>query len=215
MSNPFEDDLRRTEDVACLDAAVVPRPDWLERLVPNLQTDPIVGASGQLHETVLDTVADRWWDAHMRQSWGEERLEEPDFLYGNNGLYRKDGLVEAGLDGESCRTDGEDVTMTANLRAQGKRVVHAPTAECDHLRFDDVPSICRTFSNWHFYCEDFGDRASLDSVRRRARRHLIREYLREDWTGGRYGPVALNPYMYLNWRWRAWRTHRQTVAGQR
>lgn len=201
-----------TEYVACLDADVVPHPDWLERLVPNLRDADFVGASGKLHETVLDTVADRWRDAHMRQSWGDERLEEPDFLYGNNGLYRKDALVGAGLYDEACRTNGEDVTMTAQLREQRKRVVYDPTAECDHLRFDDTPSICRTFWNWHFYDQDWSDPISLRNVRVRAKRHLTRAFLPEDWKARRYELVALDLYMYVNWRWKAWRTHRRARA---
>lgn len=202
-----------SEYIACLDADVVARPDWLERLVANLEDGSHVGASGQLHESVFDSVADRWRDAHMRQSWGPDRLESPDFLYGNNGLYLKQALIDAGLYDERCRTNGEDVTISANLREQRRPLVYDPTAECDHLRSDDVESICRTFWNWHFFDETMSDRKSFRRVRRRAREYLLSRFLREDWSARRFELVGLDLYMYADWLRRARRAIRQSASG--
>ncbi len=192
-----------TEFVACLDADVVARPDWLERLAANFDDDRYVGASGQLHESVLDSLADRWRDAHMRQDWGAERIEDPEFLYGNNGLYRRQALIDAGLYDERCRTNGEDVSMSESLRERGQRVVYDPTAECEHLRSDDIESICRTYWNWHFFNEDLSDRASLERVKRRARKRLLKKYMRGDFKRGRFDLAGLDLYMYVDWRRRA------------
>ena len=202
----------QTQYVACLDSDVVPRPDWLERLAANLIDGRRVGASGQLHESVLETLADRWRDVHMRQSLGPERIENPGFMYGNNGLYLRRALIEAGLYDESCRTNGEDVKMCARLRELGMRYVYDPTAECDHLRSDDVGSICRTFWNWHFFGVDPTERGGFEHVKRTAYSFLIGKFLQRDLSAGRFGLAFIDLYMYAAWRRRAWRDFRSGSA---
>jgi glycosyltransferase involved in cell wall biosynthesis len=203
----------QTPYIAGLDADVRPRPDWLERLAAALRDGRFSGACGQLHETRLETLADRWRDAHMRQWWGGERLETPRFLYGNNNLYRREALLEVGLYDEGCRSNGEDVDISQRLVAAGRRLLYEPAAECDHLRQDTTRSICRTYWRWHF-----GKRADQETTRaeilqegKKARRK-VRKILKRDAREGRWSLVPLDLFMYLEW---AWHDHRRAIRGPR
>jgi glycosyltransferase involved in cell wall biosynthesis len=195
----------RTDFVACLDADVVPRPDWLEVLGSNLAAGRFDGACGNLLETVDRTLADRWRRLHMQQGWGDERDENPDFLFGNNGLYRRQALLDAGLYDESCRTNGEDVTLCANLKRNAARLVYDPRAVCEHLREDTMRSICRTYWNYHFFDQDGAGNGFLRHTRKRARHVLLKGFRREDLAAGRYRLACLDTFMYWEWRLRAWR----------
>ena len=193
----------RTEFVACLDADVVARPDWLARLVAALEGGKFAGACGELHETVYRTLADRWRCRHMRQSWGSERVEDPRFLFGNNGLYLRSALLEAGGYDETCRTNGEDATMTAVLKANGHRLVFEPRAACDHLRQDTFRSICRTYWRYHFHDQHKTDFEYLRRTRKRGR-HVFRRLLRKDLRQCRPVFTAMDILMYIEWRCYDW-----------
>lgn len=196
----------QTEYVACLDQDVVARPDWLEILAQDLADGRFDCAGGKLHETVKVTVADRWRDAHMRQSWGEERLENPEFLYGNNGLYRTEALLKVGLyDEYLCRRAGDDVTMSKKLRDSGREILYDPRAQCDHLHADTIRSICRSYWKCVFFNEDVTDFSYLRRTGRKARKLLLRDAVRPDWRAGHYDLALQGLFMYMEWRLWDWR----------
>lgn len=196
-----------TEYIACLDSDVVPRPDWLEHLAANFIAGEFVGACGNLAETVAITLADRWRDAHMQQGWGDERVENPPFLFGNNGLYRRQAIVDAGLYDESCRTNGEDVTMSAKLRRNHARLLYDPSAVCEHLRQDSLRSICRTYWNYLFHDQNAANKGYLRFTRRSGRHVLLKRFRRSDLKALRFDLAALDTWMYWEWRVHAWRSY--------
>ena len=190
----------KTDYIASLDADVAPRPDWLEKLAAHMVTGKVDGVAGNLVETIKDTLADHWRDAHMQQGWGEELIAGPEFLYGANNLYRKQALIDAGYYDESCRTNGEDVSMNAKLQEQGVRLLYDPAAVCEHLRTDTTQSMCRTYWNWVFFKSDPSSDDYLDRIRKMGRRLLLRRYFREDLRKGRLRLAAFNVWMYWEWR---------------
>lgn len=137
------------EWVASLDADCVADSHWLEKLVASLEEDEkIAVAGGRLVEIVQDSWADRWRKVHMTQDWGDNRLSDPPFMYGNNSLIRKSVIEEVGCFNEKLRTNGEDVDMSNRIYEKGYHIVYEPAAIVNHLRHDNIPSILDTF--WRY-----------------------------------------------------------------
>ncbi len=107
----------RNDLVASLDADCVAEPDWLEHLVRVLD-DPKVGAAGgRLEETSLESIADRWRQAHLPEDWGNILVVNPPFLFGANGLHRKSAWEQVGgYDEATFRAYGEDLYISRRFR---------------------------------------------------------------------------------------------------
>ena len=139
-----------SELVASIDADVVPEPDWLEKLVQEMELSKAGGVGGKLIETHTGSMADAWRNTHMRQSWGEEKVLNPPFLFGSNTLFQKQLLMNAGLYHPQCKTNAEDVKLCEKIRKKVK-LVYTPEARCWHLRRDTICSVLKTYWQWHFY----------------------------------------------------------------
>src|SRR5262249_36627248 len=94
----------RNELLASVDADVVADPTWIETLLPHLADPKVAGVGGILIEGVQKTPADRWRNARMAQQWGDQRLRNPEFLYGCNNIFRKAAVIEAGGYNELLRS---------------------------------------------------------------------------------------------------------------
>lgn len=138
----------RNELVASLDADCVPERDWLATLVAEMSADTVAISGGRLVETVLESLADKWRRAHMTQDWGENKLMNPSFMYGNNTLVRKSVMAKVGWYDESHRTNGEDMDMSRRVMAAGYACVYQPRAVVGHLRQDSLRSILDTYWRW-------------------------------------------------------------------
>jgi glycosyltransferase involved in cell wall biosynthesis len=147
--------------IAFLDADCVPSDTWLETLAQELPNPNVALAGGRLIEKNSTSYADRWRAVHMPQEWGPGRLEDPKFMFGNNGLARKSALTEVGGYDEHLRTNGEDVDMSQRLRAQGYTFVYNPAATVDHLRHDSISSVLSAYWRWW----RFGVKAYSQGVR--------------------------------------------------
>jgi glycosyltransferase involved in cell wall biosynthesis len=136
--------------VASLDADCVPKPDWLEKLSDCLTDDTVAGAGGKLVETNRVSLPDRWRTFNMRQHWGDTFIRNPAFLFGNNTLFRKPVLQEAGFYNERLRTNFEDVAISETITRGGHTLVYQPAAVVEHLRTDTLTSVLRTNWKWRF-----------------------------------------------------------------
>lgn len=140
------------EFVASLDADVVPDKDWLKNLMVEFNDNCVLGVGGNLIETFKNDIADHWRDTFMRQSWGDERVKNPYFLYGSNNVFRKNVLIDVGLYNEQCRTNGEDISLTKKIKQlKNATLIYTPAAKCYHLRKDTFVSIMKTCWRWGFY----------------------------------------------------------------
>ena len=140
----------RNEFVASLDADCVADPDWLASLVPHFADPKIAGAGGRLIEGVRRSVADRWRCAHMAQEWGAEAIDDPQFLFGCNNVFRKSAVLAAGGYDEAMRTNGEDADLSRRLHDHGWKLFYDPAARATHLRHDTVGSILDAYWRWLF-----------------------------------------------------------------
>ena len=141
----------RNEFVASLDADCVADPDWLASLVGHFSDPKIAGAGGRLIEGVRRSVADRWRCAHMSQEWGADPIDDPQFLFGCNNLFRKSAVLEAGGYDEAMRTNGEDADLSRRLHDRGWKLFYEPAARATHLRHDNIRTILDAYWRWLFY----------------------------------------------------------------
>lgn len=140
--------------LASLDADCVPDPLWLQKLVEKLtqKDDPkMAGIAGRLDERYHHSLADAWRASHMCQHWGDECVNDPEYLSGNNNLFRTAALreVEGYPTGDIYRTNHEDYYMSQTLKKYGYFLYYIPDARVDHLRKDSIESVLRAF--WRYY----------------------------------------------------------------
>jgi glycosyltransferase involved in cell wall biosynthesis len=141
----------RNELVGSVDADCAAAPAWLEKLAPAFEDPKIAGAGGRLIEGFRDSLADRWRCVHMRMDRGEQRIRNPMFLHGCNGLYRKSALLGVGGYDEAMLTAGDDADIGRRLSSAGWELLHEPEARVTHLRRDSVESVLRSYWQWvHF-----------------------------------------------------------------
>ncbi len=191
----------RTTWVASLDADVRPRADWLERLAEAVEGGRFAGACGQLREARLLSLPDQWRATHMRQSWGEERIVNPSFLFGHSTLLFREALLKVGGYDRRCLTNWEDVDVSGRLRAAGYDLVYEPSAIGDHLREDSFDSIARTYWNYYYNPVDhLGDDARAIRKVRRESRKVARRLLKGDLRARRWSLLIVDAYIGLKWR---------------
>ncbi|MGB8593539.1 MAG: glycosyltransferase family 2 protein [Candidatus Acidiferrales bacterium] len=154
----------RNELVASLDADCVPDPKWLEILSNTMADQNVAIAGGRLIEAVLTSVADRWRQSHMPQDWGEARIVNPRFMFGNNTIVRKSVVQDAGGYDERLRTNGEVVDISQRIRARGLGFLYEPSAVVRHLRHDTARSVLDAYWRWW----KFGVNAYANGVRLRS-----------------------------------------------
>ncbi len=155
----------RTPLLASLDSDVVPDEHWLGNLVSALNTHPVCGVGGAMHERYTSGLGNDWRSFHMTQNWGKTSELDPKFLYGSNTLFKLDSLVAVGGYDERLRTHDEDRSMTESLYAAGENLWYEAGATCFHLRQDTWKTILRQYWRWHYakgiLNGDFDDPARL------------------------------------------------------
>ena len=129
--------------IASVDADVVADPQWLETLLETLNDSGASGVAGRMDEHYQRNVGDRWRAVLMAQHWGDEKLDNPRFLFGANTLMRVGKLRAVGGFDESCRTNNEDRTVCdalshghdirRNAEILGRCRGTQPTKATDHL----------------------------------------------------------------------------------
>lgn len=165
------------EFVASLDADCVPDSEWLATLMPLLD-DPRVGAvGGRLFETELLCLADHWRRSHLRQDWGDTRVDNPLFMFGNNSVMRKSALTATGGYDEAMHTNGEDADVSKRIRAQGYNLIYEPKAVVSHKRRDTLASILDTYWRyWRFGARAYLGQSYATDLLRHCARHLLIDF---------------------------------------
>ena len=141
----------KNEFVAALDADCIISENWLEELMKEFTDNSIAGVGGKLVALKEYGIADKWRERHMAQHWGEERMENPRFLYGSNNVYRKSRIMLAGLYNEIFTNNYEDCDISKRLLQNGFKLIYSPSAKAMHLRKDSLRSVFTSYHNWCFY----------------------------------------------------------------
>lgn len=139
------------EFIASLDADCVAGPEWLVELLKCLLDGDIAGVGGMLINRYTLNTADIWRSVHMAQHWGDELIENPPFLYGNNSLFRRKFIEKAGFYNEKYRTNYEDVDLCMRLYNCGFKLIYNPKAQVEHSRKDTINSVLFSYWSWFYY----------------------------------------------------------------
>jgi glycosyltransferase involved in cell wall biosynthesis len=139
----------RHDYVASLDADCVPDPEWLERLLIVLVSNPkAAGVGGRLVELYTETIADQWRATSLRQHHGETR-REVEFLFGSNNIFRKDAVFDVGGYNLEFKKNYEDYDISKRLKERGYGLLYEPDAIARHLRQDTVFTVLKMWWNWN------------------------------------------------------------------
>jgi glycosyltransferase involved in cell wall biosynthesis len=190
----------RNELVASLDADCVAEPDWLEHLVPLMDGPRVGAAAGRVEEARLETVADRWRQAHLRLDWGNTRVANPPFLFGANGLHRKSVVQEVGGYDEVVwrwRVINEDGYISNRMRERGYRLIYDPSALVKHVKQDSGRSVL--YNRWCWWRHGVGAyskhirlRSIAATFYRAHFRTMFFENVSQDIRGGRFELLGLD-----------------------
>lgn len=152
----------KNEFVVSLDADCIADAQWLQQLMECFVSDNIVGVGGMLKETNILSVADKWRSIHMAQHWGNEIINDPPFLYGNNAVFKKNCVERVGFYHKELKTNYEDVDLSMRLYNRGFRLIYNPRAFVEHIRKDTIWSIMINYWNrYHSYQKSLYDRKTV------------------------------------------------------
>ncbi len=184
--------------VASVDADCVLSESWLETLLPHFEKNDIAIVSGRLIETKTEKIADKWRCLHMKQDWGLTMVNDPDRIFGNNAIIRRNVLFEVGLYESKYRTNGEDMYISQKVKERRLRTVYDPRALAYHLRCDDLRSVSTSFWRWKS-CDD--DLSRLTNRIKSAAQDVFYafRFLRSDLRARNYWAVKLLPLFLVNW----------------
>jgi glycosyltransferase involved in cell wall biosynthesis len=186
--------------VASLDADCVPQETWLECLMQNFDSLEIAGVGGRLVEKDISEPADLWRSVHMRQHWGDEKMQPP-FLFGSNTVFRREALINAGFYNETFKSNYEDVDICNRLKTAGYAVIYEPKAIAQHLRRDDLISILDNYWKWHLgYYQEEKLYSDMEKFVFKLKENIgtANRYLQEDAASGRPGLLYLDFLLALH-----------------
>ena len=138
----------QTEFIANIDADCVADKDWLVRLMENFTSEKIAGVGGKLVDINKSSIPDYWRLVHMKQDWGNEKITNPEWLFGHSAVFRKSAWVSVQGYQEKFRTNYEDLDFSRRLKEKGYTLLYEPNAIVNHLRKDTVSSVLKTRWAW-------------------------------------------------------------------
>jgi len=167
----------RFEFVASCDDDVVLDKTWLSICLSQLHDPDIIGVGGMLKEKI-NYRWDKWRAKHMKQNWGNKKIENPNFLFGSNTVIRKEFLKKTNYD-ERYISNYEDVDISIRLKHLGK-IIYLPEAKGLHQKEDDFNTLLKANYDWTYF--SYIEARSFVDVMTRAVFHLSRclKYLFSD-----------------------------------
>jgi GT2 family glycosyltransferase len=145
-------EITETDGLAMIDADVVVKPDWLEKLLSAINAHDAAAVGGRLDEQIT-TWADQWRAYHMQQHFGE-KSQSRDWIPGANVLYEVDALHTINGWDEQYRTNHEDVDICERLTNSGFKIWYEPEAKAVHHRTDSVYSVLAASWAWTYRYRD-------------------------------------------------------------
>lgn len=155
-----------------VDGDVCPETGYTSNILAEFENAlaPLAGVGGRLIERHTETPADHWRAVYLRQGWYPRRMyfdaprgQEKDsdiiaafFLNGCNNIFRRDYALAVGGYNEKYRTNSEDCSFCAKLRAAGYHLAFTRTAVTRHTRRDTIFSVLKTAWNYGFWCHQEG-----------------------------------------------------------
>ena len=140
----------KTKYIAFIDSDCVINKKWLLNIMKNLSKN-VAGVCGRLEEKFTESLADKWRTFHLKQHWGDNKIKNPDFLFGSNTIFMTDALKKVDGFNEKYKTNFEDVDVSRRLKRKGHDIVYEPKAVCFHLKKDNLISVLQMTRRWSFF----------------------------------------------------------------
>ncbi|AJF61823.1 TPA: glycosyltransferase [Candidatus Woesearchaeota archaeon] len=140
-----------TELIAAVDSDCVLEKGWLKEIMKDFDKKGVAGVGGKLIEKNKKALADKWRSFHLKQNWGNQKITNPNFLFGANTVFRISALRKIGGYDEKYTTNYEDVDVSRRLKKSGFDIVYEPDAACYHLKEDTFSSVIRAARKWTFH----------------------------------------------------------------
>ena len=138
--------------LASIDSDVVCEKNWLETLFNTMKEKDVDLIGGKLIDKYIEEPANHWRSYYLKQNWGNEQINNPQFVFGANSLLNKKKIRNLGIEyNERFRTNGEDVNFSNILQSKNCNLYYEPNALCYHYQFDDVISLSNRYWRYSFY----------------------------------------------------------------
>ena len=107
---------------------------------------------GKLKEKYTEEPANHWRSTYLKQHWGNENINNPEFVFGANYLLNKKKIKNLKIKyNEEFRTNGEDVNFSKVLKSKDYNLYYEPKALCYHYQFDDALSLSKRYWRYTYY----------------------------------------------------------------
>ena len=146
----------KTKYIAFIDSDCVINKRWLSNVMKNFSKN-VAGVCVRLEEKYMKSLADKWRGFHLKQHWGNNKIKNPDFLFGSNSIFNTNALRKVGGFNEKYKTNFEDVDISKRLKERGYDIIYEPKAVCYHLKKDNLISVLQTARRWSFYSYEIPD----------------------------------------------------------
>lgn len=139
----------QTPWLAMVDSDVAVEPGWLGALLEVAISSGAAGVGGDLVESEVSSIPDRWRSRMMAQTHGGA-FKEGVNLFGCNTLHRAAALTAVGGFNSRYTRAYEDIDISERLKKAGHKLVYTPTARCHHLRKDSLTSVLQAAYAWRY-----------------------------------------------------------------
>ena len=146
--------LKHSKDdfLASIDSDVVCEKNWLETLFNTMKEKDVDFIGGKLIDKYIEEPANHWRSYYLKQNWGNEQINNPQFIFGANSLLNKKKIRNLDIKyNERFRTNGEDVNFSNILKSKNCNLYYEPNALCYHYQFDDVISLSNRYWRYSYY----------------------------------------------------------------
>ena len=107
---------------------------------------------GKLIEKYIKEPANHWRSYYLKQHWGDEKIINPQFIFGANFLLNKKKINKLKINyNEEFRTNGEDVNFSKVLKSKKCNLYYEPEAICYHYQFDNTLSLSKRYWRYSYY----------------------------------------------------------------
>ena len=144
------------EIVVFIDSDCLMDPNLLKYVTEDFSDPQIVGVGGQEVVKTPRTIYDKYRKT-FPQSWGENKIVNPPFLWGLCFSFRRNILLKSGLFSSMFKTNGEDVDISLRLMKMGYKLLYDPRIKVNHIRIDNLISLLKR----EYYANYFGRIAHL------------------------------------------------------
>ena len=133
----------KAELLACINAEILPQPDWLGTCVDYLFPRPTIGACyTRMVPSTPDLLLSRWRMRFLEGKFGEV-TRPTDFAPGHAVLFRKEAVDSVGGYDPNFRLHHEDSDICHRMRRRGWESHYIASSRCVSIQQDSLPLLTK------------------------------------------------------------------------